>query len=370
MKVKAAVLREVKKPYIIEELELEPPRAGEVLVKYVYCGYCHSDFTQMTGGLPGPLPVVAGHECAGIIEEVGPGVTKVKKGDHVVGTFSVPCGRCFQCLSGKPNLCSAGNRHLLEGTLLDGTRRFKDSKGNSIGHCLFLSGFSTYGVIPAAGAIPVSMDLPLDQACLIGCCVPTGWGTVTNIAKVRPGNSVAVFGLGGVGLNVLRAAVLGQAYPVIAVDLEKSKESLAYEFGATHFICNAQEDPVPKIQALTGGGAQFTFEAIGDPGAIVQAWWSSGVNGKVVVPGLTPLNQDTSLPLFLLSLHEKSLLGSVYGDISPAIDIPNLARMAAKPDVLMLDKLITNRFRLDQINDVVDAMSKRQIRGRWVCELE
>jgi Zn-dependent alcohol dehydrogenase len=370
MKVQAAVLREVKKPYTIEELELEPPKAGEVLVKYVYCGYCHSDFSQMTGGLPGPLPVVAGHEAAGIVEEVGPGVTKVKKGDHFVGTFSISCGKCFQCLSGKPNLCSAGNPALLQGTMLDGTTRYKDSKGKPVSHCLFLSGFSTHGIVPEAGVIPIAKDLPLDQACLLGCCVPTGWGTVTNIANVKPGNSVAVFGLGGVGLNVLRAAVLRKAYPVIAVDFEESKESLAYEFGATHFICNAKEDPVPKIHALTNGGAQIVFEAIGDPGAIVQAWWSSGVNGKVVVPGLTPLDQTTPLPLFLLSLHQKSLLGSVYGDVSAALDIPHLARMAADPDVLKLDKMVTSKFKLEQINDVVDAMAKRQIRGRWVCELD
>jgi S-(hydroxymethyl)glutathione dehydrogenase/alcohol dehydrogenase len=370
MKVRAAVLREVRKPYTIEELELEPPKVGEVLVKIAYCGYCHSDFSVVMGGLPGPFPVVAGHECAGMVEEVGPGVTRVKKGDHFVGTFSIPCGTCFQCLSGKTNLCGPGNPHVADGTLLDGTTRFKDGKGNCIHHMLFLSGFSTYSIIPEAGVIPIPRDLPLDQACLLGCCVPTGWGSVTNIANVKPGNSVAVYGIGGVGLNVLRAAVLRQAYPVIAVDLEESKEPLAYEFGATHFICSAKEDPVPKIQALTGGGAQFAFEAIGDPGAIIQAWWSSGIDGKVVVPGLTPLGQTTEMPLFLLSLHQKSLLGTVYGGISPAIDIPHFARMAAQPGLLKLDKLVTNKFKLEQINDVVEAMAKRQIKGRWVCALD
>jgi Zn-dependent alcohol dehydrogenase len=305
-----------------------------------------------------------------MVEEVGPGVTRVKKGDHFVGTFSIPCGTCFQCLSGKTNLCGPGNPHVADGTLLDGTTRFKDGKGNCIHHMLFLSGFSTYSIIPEAGVIPIPKDLPLDQACLLGCCVPTGWGSVTNIANVKPGNSVAVYGIGGVGLNVLRAAVLRQAYPVIAVDLEESKEPLAYEFGATHFICSAKEDPVPKIQALTEGGAQFVFEAIGDPGAVIQAWWSSGIDGKVVVPGLIPLGQTTEMPLFLLSLHQKSLLGTVYGGISPAIDIPHFARMAAQPGLLKLDKLVTNKFKLEQINEVAEAMAKRQIKGRWVCALD
>jgi S-(hydroxymethyl)glutathione dehydrogenase/alcohol dehydrogenase len=371
MKVKAAVLREQKKPYTIEELELEPPKAGEVLVKYLYCGYCHSDYSVLTGGLPVQLPLVAGHECAGIVEEVGAGVTTVKKGDRFVGTYSIPCGVCVHCMSGNSNLCIADSTRVAEGTLFDGTTRFKDKNGNPVRHSIFLAGFSTHSVVPEQGVIPVPEELPLDQACLLGCCVPTGWGTVTNIAQVKPGDSVAVYGAGGIGLNVIRAAALSNANPIVAVDVEASKEDLAYEFGATHFICNAGEDPVPGIQALTGGkGVQFAFEAIGDPGAIVQAWWSSAVGGKVVVPGLTHVDQETTLPLFFLALHQKSILGSVYGASIPAIDIPNLARMALTPDLLKLDKLVTHKFKLEQINDVVEAMAKRQIRGRWVCALE
>lgn len=372
MKVKAAVLREAKRPYTIEELELEPPKAHEVLVKYHYCGYCHSDLSFLTGAAPmAPFPAVAGHEVAGIVEEVGPGVTKVKKGDHFVGTFSVPCGDCFQCRSGNGNQCSAGFPPFREGTLFDGSTRFRDAKGNALRHTVFLAGFSTHSVIPEGAAIPIPKEVPLDQACLLSCCVPTGWGSVTNIANVKPGNSVAIYGLGGIGLNALRAAALRQAYPVIAVDIEESKESLAYEFGATHFICNAKEDPVPRIHALTEGrGAQVVFEAIGDPGAIVQAWWSTGICGKLVIPGITALEETTSLPLFLLPLHQKQILGSGYGNITPTIDIPALARMALIPNLLKLEKLVTNKFRLEQINEVADAMAKRQIRGRWVCELD
>ena len=372
MKVKAAVLRAPKEPYTIEELELEPPKAHEVLVKYHYSGYCHSDLSALLGLVPMvPLPAVAGHEVAGIVEEVGPGVTKVKVGDHVVGTFSVPCNECFQCRSGNQNQCSGGFPPFLEGTLFDGTMRFRDAKGNPVRHTVFLAGFSTHSVVPEGAAIPISKEVPLDQACTLGCCVPTGWGSVTNIANVKPGNSVVVYGLGGIGLNALRAAVLRQAYPVVAVDLEESKESLAYEFGATHFICNSKEDPVPRIKALTEGrGAQFAFEAIGDPGAIVQAWWSTSMVGKLIIPGITPAEATTNLPLFLLPLHQKQILGSAYGGTTPTIDIPELARMALVPDLLKLDKLVTHRFKLEQINEVADAMAKRQVRGRWVCELE
>jgi S-(hydroxymethyl)glutathione dehydrogenase/alcohol dehydrogenase len=200
----------------------------------------------------------------------------------------------------------------------------------------------------------------------MGCCIPTGWGSVTNCAKVQPGDKVAVYGLGGVGLNMLRACFLRHANPVIAVDIEESKESLAREFGATHFICNAKEDPVPKIQEITGGGADFAFEAIGDPGAIIQAYWSTGMAGKVVIAGLTPHDQTTNLPLVFLPLHQKSILGNLYGMISTHVDIPRLVHMAMTHD-LKLDKLVTNKFKLENINDVAEKLLKRQIQGRWVC---
>jgi Zn-dependent alcohol dehydrogenase len=366
MKIKGAVLRERGKPYSIEELELEPPREKEALVRYAYTGYCHSDLHNLLGGLGGALPIVAGHECAGVVEEVGPGCTKVKKGDHVVGTWMVPCGECPQCRKGMGNICSGTFSYFLEGLLLDGTSRIKDKNGKMVRHGNFISGFSNYTVAPEGGLIPVPKDFPLEYACLMGCCIPTGWGSVTNCAKVQPGDKVAVYGLGGVGLNILRACVLRHASPVIAVDIEESKEDLAEEFGATHFICNAKEDPVPKIQELTEGGADFAFEAIGDPGAIIQAYWSIGMNGKVIVVGVTPADQTTNLPLTLMPLHQKSIIGNLYGMISTHVDIPRLTRMAMTYD-LKLDKLVTKKFKLEEINDVAEKMLKRQIRGRWIC---
>ncbi len=377
MKVKSAVLREPNKPLTIEELELAPPKEKEVLVKSAFTGFCHSDLHLMLGEIPIALPLAIGHEMAGVVEEVGPGVTKVKKGDHVVGTWMIPCGKCPQCLRGMGNICSGNFGAFLGGVLLDGTSRLTDKKGEMVRHGNFVSGFSNYTVMPEDGTIPVPKEFPLDQACFMGCCVPTGWGSVFNTAQIKPGDSVVVYGLGGVGLNCLRAAVMQHANPVFAVDLEGSKKDLALEFGATHFIDSSKEDPVPIILTMTGGvqveggmwmggGVDVAFEAIGDPGAIIQAYWSTGIGGKVVIPGITPHDQPTNLPLMLLPLHQKSILGNLYGSISTHVDIPRLINMAMKED-LKLDKLISKKFKLDQINDVADAMVKRQIQGRWVC---
>jgi len=221
-------------------------------------------------------------------------------------------------------------------------------------------------VAPEDGLIPIPKDFPLEYACLMGCCIPTGWGAVTNTANVQPGDKVVVYGLGGVGLNVLRACAQRQAYPLIAVDLEASKEDLAKEFGATHFICNQDVDPVEKIAEITGGTADIAFEAIGDPGSVIQAYWSVGNVGKVVLVGITPHNQTTNLPPQVLTFQQRSILGSLYGAVSTHVDIPKLTQLAMIQD-LKLDKLVTNKFKLQDINDVADKMHKRQIRGRWVC---
>jgi len=377
MKVKSAVLRETNKPLTIEELELAPPKEKEVLVKSAFTGFCHSDLHLMLGEIPIGLPMAIGHEMAGVVEDVGPGVTKDKKGDHVVGTWMVPCGKCPQCLRGMGNICSGNFGAFLMGMQLDGTSRLTDKKGEMVRHGNFVSGFSNYTVLPEDGAIVLPKEFPLDQACFMGCCVPTGWGSVFNTAKIKPGDSVVIYGLGGVGLNCLRAAVMQHANPVFAVDLEGSKKDLALEFGATHFIDSSKEDPVPIILTMTGGvqveggmwmggGVDVAFEAIGDPGAIIQAYWSTGIGGKVVIPGITPHDQPTNLPLMLLPLHQKSILGNLYGSISTQVDIPRLVNLAMKED-LKLDKLISKKFKLGQINAVADAMVKRQIKGRWVC---
>ena len=367
MKIKGAVLREpgMGKGYSIEELELEPPKQKEALVRYAYAGYCHSDLSLLQGKIAKKYPFVAGHEVAGVVEEVGPNCTKVKKGDHVVGTWMIPCGHCRQCAKGRGNLCEGTFGYFVSGKLLDGTSRIKDKNGKMVGHGDFVSGFSNYSVVPEDGLIPISKEFPLEYACLMGCCIPTGWGSVVNTANIQPGDSVVVYGLGGIGLCTLRAAVMNNAYPVIAVDLEASKESLARDFGATHFICNRDEDPVQRVQEIIGGPADVAFEAIGDPGAVVQAYWSVGNAGKVVVIGVQSHDAITNLPLQVLPFQQKSILGNLYGSISTYVDIPKLVQLAMNSD-LKLDKLVTNKFKLEDINDVADQMHKRQIRGRWV----
>ena len=303
----------------------------------------------------------------GIVEEVGPGCTRVKKGDHVVGTWMIPCGHCRQCAKGRGNLCEGTFEYFTAGLMLDGTSRIKDKNGKMVRHGNFVSGFSDHSVVPENGLIPIPKEFPLEHACLMGCAIPTGWGSVVNTAKVQPGDSVVVYGLGGIGLSTLRAAVLSHAYPVIAVDLEAGKESLAKEFGATHFICNQHEDPVKKVHEICGGPADIAFEAIGDPGATVQAYWSVGNAGKVIIVGISPEDAGTTLPLQVTSFQQKSIMGNLYGGISTYVDIPKLVQLATAGD-LKLDKLVSNKFKLDDLNDVIDKMDKRQLRGRWVLE--
>jgi S-(hydroxymethyl)glutathione dehydrogenase/alcohol dehydrogenase len=378
MKSKAAVLREFGQPLSIEELEVEPPKEKEVLVKNAYSGFCHSDFSVVKGQIPLPLPMITGHEAAGVVQEVGPGVTKVKKGDHVVATWMIPCGQCPNCLRGRGNICSTNMAYFMMGTLLDGTSRFKDAQGQPVMHEAFVAGFSEYTVLPEAGAIPLPNDFPLDQACAMGCCVPTGWGSVINVAKVQPGNSVAVYGMGAVGLNTVSALAHRNANPIIAVDLEGRKEDIAREFGATHFVDSSKEAPVPVIMTLTGGvqaedgywvsgGADFVFEVSGDPGALVQAYWSICPGGKTIVTGIPPAESASELPLMLLALQERSIIGHLYGSISPGLDIPALVNIAQGGE-MKLDKLIEKKFKIEAINETIEAMDKRQIKGRWVCE--
>jgi S-(hydroxymethyl)glutathione dehydrogenase/alcohol dehydrogenase len=367
MKIKAAVLREFNKPVNIEEVDLAPPKEKEVLVRTAFTGFCHSDLGFIIGKVNFGLPAVIGHEASGIVEEVGPGVTSVKKGDHVVTAWMVPCGTCPECVTGKGYICRRSTEIFRSGMLLDRTTRLTDSKGNKLCHQTFVSGFAEYMVVPEAGAIRIRDDMPLDQACFLGCCMPTGFGAVYNAAGVKPGESVAIWGMGGVGLNVVRGAKLRSANPIIGVDLEGSKEAIAREFGVTHFINSSQQDPVPIIQELTDGGANYCFEVIGDPGAVTQASWALGLGGKLIQIGITPPTSLTGLPLTFFSSHCKDLVGVMYGKIHTHVDIPRFADMAMKGD-LMLDKLISKKFKVEEINEVVEAMKNRQIIGRWVCE--
>lgn len=370
MKTRAAVLRENNKPLSIETLELDDPKANEVLVKVVACGVCHTDLSVITGDLPIPPPIVLGHEIGGIVQKLGPGVTTLEVGDHVICCWMVSCGTCFQCMSGHPTLCETAMPHQADGTLLDGTSRLKDQDGNTINHMIFCSGFSEYAVTPEASTIRIPKDIPLEKACLIGCCVPTGYGSVVNIAKVKPRSSVGVWGCGGVGLSTINAVSLLGAHPIVAVDLEGSKEKKAMELGATHFIDSSKEDPVPRIQELTAGrGADYTFECAGDTGAQLQAFYAMRPGATFVMSGVAPLAASMALPTFFIPLQQGTIVGNLYGGINPQLDIPKVIDLYVA-GLLKPDKMITRNIRLEEVNDAYDLMRKRQIVGRWVVVME
>jgi S-(hydroxymethyl)glutathione dehydrogenase / alcohol dehydrogenase len=370
MKMKAAVCREQGKPLSIEEVELAPPKEKEVLVKTRYTGYCHSDWSALAGWYTFPLPFVPGHEASGVVVDVGPGVTSVQKGDHVVTSWAVSCGKCELCVTGRENICAENRDFIIKGTLLDGTSRLTDARGVVLGHQTFVSGFAEYMVVPEAGAIKMPKEFPLEQAALLACCMPTGFGAVFNTADVKPGNSVAVWGAGGIGLNVVQGAKLRGADPVIAIDMEASKESIARRFGATHFINSSRTDPIPLVQELTGGGAHFVFEATGDTGAIAQAYWALRTGGKQIQIGIHSMYENAQLSLSLTPLHNRDIIGCLYGAVHPQTDLLALAKMVMAGGYVDLNELITRRFKLEDLNDVFEAMKKRQIVGRWVCEFD
>jgi S-(hydroxymethyl)glutathione dehydrogenase/alcohol dehydrogenase len=231
----------------------------------------------------------------------------------------------------------------------------------------FVSGFAEYMVIPEEGAIKMRKDMPMEQACLMGCCMPTGYGAVFNTAQVKPGDTVAVWGVGGIGLNVIRGAYLRGADPIIAVDLEGDKEAIAREFGATHFIDNSKEDPVPLIQELTDGGVDFVFEATGDVGAIKQVYWAMGIGGKQIQIGIHDYRETIPMSLSFTPPHNRDIIGTLYGGVHVHKDIPAFADLIMNGRYIDLDKLISKKFTLVELNDVHQAMTERKIKGRWVC---
>ena len=366
MKMKAAVCRAYDQPITIEEVELAPPKEGEVLVKTRFTGWCKSDFVVVSGRIKMNLPVVIGHEASGVVVEKGPGVTMLDVGDHVAASWSSSCGKCKMCVTGRETLCLTYTPLIGQGSLLDGTSRLTDAQGNRLGHDFFVSGFAEYMVIPERNAIRMRKDLPLDQACFLGCCMPTGFGAVYNTAQVKPGESVAVWGAGGVGLNVIQGAKLRGANPIIVVDLEASKEAIAREFGATHFIDSSIEDPVPKVQEITKGGADVIFEASGEGGAIAQLYWAMGVGGRHIQIGVHSADEKVVMNFTFTPGSHRQMIGCNYGDIHLHQDLPVFADMIMDGKY-NLSKLISRRFRLEEINEAYQATKERRTIGRWVC---
>ncbi|MBI5968930.1 MAG: Zn-dependent alcohol dehydrogenase [Deltaproteobacteria bacterium] len=357
MKAKAAILFTVGQKLDIREVEVEPPRSGEVMIRMAAAGICHSDLHVMTGHLVAQLPAILGHEGSGIVAEVGPGVTNVKPGDQVIRLWRLSCGICEYCSNGRPALCAEGLQIRMTGRLLDGTTRFK-LDGMEIKHFAGVSSFSEYSVIPAKAVVKIPDDFPLDKATLLGCGVITGVGAVFNAARVKPGSSVAVFGSGGVGINVIQGAAIAGAEKIIAVDLLPNKLQFAKQFGATHTINAKEMNPVEVIRSLTGGrGVDYAFEVIGLPATIRQAYDCLCRRGIAVVVGVTPMTTEVSVPIMTLVFEERALTGSIYGSSRPQIDIPMLINLY-RAGKLKLDELLTGRYPLSQINEAYEALER------------
>jgi alcohol dehydrogenase (nicotinoprotein) len=369
MKTRAAVVYEAGKPIEIEELELDGPKDGEVLIRYLYAGLCHSDVHVAHGDLEARLPMVLGHEGAGVIEEVGPGVTRVAPGDNVVCSFIPNCGVCRYCANGQQSICDMGAT-ILEGYLPGERFPFSGPRGQYGAMCM-LGTFSQWAVIHQNSVVKVDDDLPLDKAVLVGCGVPTGWGSAVNTANVRPGETVAVYGIGGIGINAVQGARYAGAKNVIAVDPLENKREKAMELGATHAFATAEE-AIAAITDMTRG--QLADSAILTPDLMTAEIVSSGFDsvgkgGTVVLTGLNKIEEQTiQLSGSVMTLYRKSLKGSLFGDCNPTTDIPRILGLYQAGDI-KLDEIITRTYTLDQVQEGYDdLLAGKNVRGIVVHE--
>lgn len=363
MDVNAAVLTSTgnpapyadSRPIRVERLTLLPPGPGEVLVRVASAGLCHSDLSVVDGVRPRPVPMVLGHEAAGVVAEVGPGVCDVSVGDHVVFSFVPVCGRCLPCQSGRPALCERGAAANTAGTLLSGRRVFQRASGEPVHQHLGVSGFAEYTVCAQESLVTIPAEVPLSLACLFGCALLTGVGAVFNTAAARPGSSVLVTGLGGVGLAAVMGARAAGCHPVIAVDLDPAKLALARSLGAAHAL-TAGDDVVTAVRDLTGGGADYAFEAVGHPDALTTAYAATRRGGTTVAIGLP--HPDARLPLPVLSLvaEERRLLGCYLGSSVPRRDVPRYIELF-RAGVLPVDALAGSVFTLIDINAALDRLA-------------
>src|SRR5438876_6282114 len=335
MQATAAVLYEVKKPLVIEDVELLEPASHEVLVRWKANGVCHSDLHVITGDYPHPLPVVLGHEAAGVVESVGPGVVTVTPGDHVCSSYIPSCGKCWYCIGGQPTMCALRDKP--RWFMLDGTPRLRKD-GRGLHHFLQVSGYATHSVLPEECVIPIRKDAPLDVVCLVSCGVLAGAGPVFNRAKVPPGASVAVWGCGGVGLNTIQAARLVGAGKIIGVDVMKQKLAWAEEFGATHVVDASRADPVAEVQKLGGmGGVDFTFEVVGTQKTIEQALLATHRGGTCVVVGVCPAGTRLAIDP-LLFLQQRVLTGTSFGAGHRRTDVP-----------MLIDMFMSGKYKLEEL---------------------
>jgi alcohol dehydrogenase len=374
MKMRAALLRAAglpapfagSRPFEVTEVELSGPGPGEVLVRIAAAGICHSDLSAVTGDRPRRLPAVAGHEAAGVIEETGAGVTTLRPGDHVVMVFVASCGACALCLGGSPNLCQSSWQARAQGTLQTGARRLSLA-GEPLNHWSGISAFAEYAVVTPQSLVQVDADVPLDIAAIFGCAVVTGVGAVMNTAKLTPGSSAAVVGLGGVGLSAMLGALASGARWVAAVDIAPGKLDLARTLGATH-VYDARKPDCAELILDELGGADFVFEMSGASPAARLAYQITGRGGTMVTAGLPGPGQRMELPLADLVATERTVKGSYMGSASPQRDVPRYLDLF-RAGRLPVDRLRTATLNLGEINEAFDrmvsGMSVRDVVDPW-----
>jgi len=357
MKVKAAVAHAPGKPLSIEEIDLEGPKAGEVLIEIKATGVCHTDAYTLSGADPeGLFPSVLGHEGAGVVVDVGPGVTSLHKGDHVIPLYVPECRQCSYCTSGKTNLCQAIRATQGAGKLPDGTMRFS-AGGKPLFHYMGTSTFAQHTVVPEIAVAKIREDAPFDKVCYIGCGVTTGIGAVINTAKVAPGDNVVVFGLGGIGLNVIQGARMAGANMIVGVDLNPARKALGEKFGMTHFVnpSEVEGDLVPYLVSLTGGGADYSFECVGNVKVMRQALECCHKGwGTSVIIGVAGAGEEISTRPFQL-VTGRVWKGTAFGGAKGRTDVPKIVDwyMSGK---INIDDLITHTMPLEQINEAFELM--------------
>ena len=347
--MKAAVLHAPNQPLTIEEVELTKPKGREVLLRTAFAGLCHSDLHYIEGLYPHPTPCVLGHESAGIVEAVGDGVTYVKPGDHVITCLSVFCGTCPQCITGHPNLCEN-----TEVKMPAGAARRMSWKGGHMNQAFNLSSFAEQMLVHENAMVKIDPDVPLDRAALVGCGVMTGVGAVFNAAKVEPGATVAVIGCGGVGLSAVNGAALAGAERIIAIDTIASKLELARELGATDTLNASNADPVEQVREMTGGGVQYSFEALGTKTTAEQAFAMLRPGGTATIIGMVPFGVKIELHGYDF-LRDRKLQGTSMGGNRFRVDMPRLL-LLWRQGRLKLDHLISGRLKLGEINDGFAAL--------------
>lgn len=357
--MKAVVFRGDGK-YGVEEVTLDPPKAGEVRIKMGATGVCHSDLSVINGTLPLPAPIILGHEGAGTVAEVGEGVSDLEVGNKVVLSFIPQCGECEQCRNGRHVFCETGQPH---GRMLDGTARAHDSNGEDLGVMQFLGCMAEEAVVPASSCVKVDDDTPIDRAALVGCGVTTGVGAAFNTAEVTPGSTVAVFGCGGIGLSIIQGARIAGAKQIIAVDLADNKLEMAKSFGATDTINGGDGLAVMKIHEMTGGGVDFSFEAVGHPELMSQTYDACRRKGTAVIVGVGKLTDSFPINALMVSMSGKILKGSMYGDANPHVDFPMLLALY-KQGKLNLDDMISSTYSIDDALQAFEDMeSGKNARG-------